>query len=550
MKKGSVISWNGHYFILISIVLSLNACVGGNMNLIGDGTRTMSPEPSSTLEPSSTFEPTPSPTITQTPSPTFTNTPAMIPTAPPISAAVCDDVELGYLGAFGVPEEPSRLPLSPGGGFLKYDPENYSVHTKNIHHRDVTIAIEKGFYSPIGGVQIVDFVFDTWAYYWNIFGGFPFPSYTIVVGRDLPFVRFSAFGGGIEIDNPNLLENKVFIAHEMFHAWHGCTGAFGQYPQVWFQEGVTSYYGARQGGNFINEITTAYETYLVRLEEGEEIPLSKIVQSHGLTILDQYNKGFLIAYMMDVKLKETGHNLDEVMHALYQEFGIEKTGNPTDQDLIRILNDISGSDFNDFFDKYVFGLEPLPILPFEFHYICHNNEPEVIPLADNIEKEFIIDGKKDDWDLIDPYILDAEGDSNSGNVGDLKFIKAKMDQHFLYVAIDAGERPDLKEWDLEIYLDTVEGGKCLDSDLVLSVWRDDFAISWEVLKCETSYSMSYEATTVWAWDEVFEAAFPLYLLQDYQHVDILGVVFHIQRDGDIWNRYADVMEKDGVDFPY
>ena len=82
-------------------------------------------------------------------------------------------------------------------------------------------------------------------------------------------------------------------------------------------------------------------------------------------------------YLMDVELKVLGHNLDDVIRVLYEENSIyeEQKISPwlTSKTTIE---EVSGQDFTDFFDKYITGTDIYPIDPSFFVWICHNNNPE------------------------------------------------------------------------------------------------------------------------------------------------------------------------------
>ena len=75
-----------------------------------------------------------------------------------------------------------------------------------------------------------------------------------------------------------------------------------------------------------------------------------------------YHGGSLIALALDVQIRkqtQNQKNLDDVMKRMYSEFGATGKTYMID-DVVRIVTDIAGEDFEPFFRKYVSGTERLP----------------------------------------------------------------------------------------------------------------------------------------------------------------------------------------------
>ena len=79
-----------------------------------------------------------------------------------------------------------------------------------------------------------------------------------------------------------------------------------------------------------------------------------------------YQGGSLIAAALDLQIRNLAQNrrsLDDVMKQMYREFGL--TGNEyTMSDVIRIVSQIAGEDFEPFFCKYVAGTDQLPLMEY------------------------------------------------------------------------------------------------------------------------------------------------------------------------------------------
>jgi predicted metalloprotease with PDZ domain len=192
-------------------------------------------------------------------------------------------------------------------------------------------------------------------------------------------------------------------AHEFFHVWNvkrlrpvelgpwdwtkpAATRA------LWIAEGVTQYYGAlmyhRAGfsapDDFFRNLSQAMEVI-------ENSPASKLMSAEASsmaapfidgalhrqrtnlsnTSVNYYLKGELIALNLDLIIRgrtKGRRSLDDVMRRAYDEFYVKSPASTyylkgrgyTSEDFIRIVSEVAGADMNDFFAKYVRGVEPLP----------------------------------------------------------------------------------------------------------------------------------------------------------------------------------------------
>jgi predicted metalloprotease with PDZ domain len=169
-------------------------------------------------------------------------------------------------------------------------------------------------------------------------------------------------------------------SHEFFHLWNVkriVPAAFKPYDYLretptrllWAMEGVTSYYGdlTLVRGGIWNEAH-----YLQHLEHEIEVLeaspaksflslaqasfdgwLHEHIHDRGNAWFSFYNKGEVVAALLDLELRRRGRSLDEVMRALWREYG--QSGRGVEEDAIERLVDLP-----DFFTRYVHGTEPLP----------------------------------------------------------------------------------------------------------------------------------------------------------------------------------------------
>jgi predicted metalloprotease with PDZ domain len=191
-------------------------------------------------------------------------------------------------------------------------------------------------------------------------------------------------------------------AHEFFHLWNvkrlrpQALGPFDYAredytPSLWFAEGVTSYYAYRHllgSGLWTREEFLGHlagEIEQLEIEPGRLMMSAESSSFHAWfydrspqmqetnfanTTISYYNKGALVGMLLDLEIRSrTGgrKSLDDVMRAMFQKF---YEAPPTtyygrgrgyeERDILETVNAVSGSDFADFFKKYVQGTEELP----------------------------------------------------------------------------------------------------------------------------------------------------------------------------------------------
>jgi len=211
--------------------------------------------------------------------------------------------------------------------------------------------------------------------YTELFGGAPKNRMLLVAN---PYDRNGSMDGGVFGRSISLLMGNnlgdasrnrwaPFVGHEVFHVWNGQAISYsGQ--EYWFSEGFTNYYSAvisaRLGlsseADFINRMERACKLYLSK-QGGLSIRDAGSSKSSHFELV--YEGGSLIGAALDLQIRKLTNNeksLDDVMKQMYREFGITGTKYAM-QDVIRIINTVSGADFNEFFQKYLSGRERLPL---------------------------------------------------------------------------------------------------------------------------------------------------------------------------------------------
>lgn len=178
------------------------------------------------------------------------------------------------------------------------------------------------------------------------------------------------------------------VSHEMFHTWNvkqlrpadlkPYEYAHEDYTRLlWVAEGVTSYYddlvlvraGLMDADEYISMIegliqgqTNLSGWNVQSLEDSSFDAWVKFNKSWADSInttVSFYSKGALISLVLDLELRTRTENrvsLDAVMRRMYKDFPLKGPGFTT-ADMLRVVNEMSGSDFAPFFRDYIAGTE-------------------------------------------------------------------------------------------------------------------------------------------------------------------------------------------------
>lgn len=195
-----------------------------------------------------------------------------------------------------------------------------------------------------------------------------------------------------EQDNitPQYTRFLTLCSHEYFHAWwiktikpasfHTMDMDRENYTeQLWIFEGFTSYYDEL---SLLRTKLLSVQQYLILFSQ----TITKIQQTSGRfkqslaqssfdtwtkfyqqdenapnAIVSYYTKGALLAFVLDIEIRkrtDDKFSLDNVLRLIwdnYQETGLE------DSTVKYIVEHLTQRDFSAFFDKYLYGVEELPI---------------------------------------------------------------------------------------------------------------------------------------------------------------------------------------------
>jgi len=245
--------------------------------------------------------------------------------------------------------------------------------SKGPGNMEIVLAAGGRFKPAIGEVQgTVESILHAYS---EVFGGTPKGRMLFVAN---PYGREGHHAGGVSGRSISVLvggtldkANRHFwgplVAHVVCYIWNGEVIRFRQ-QEYWFGAGFTEYYsriictrlGLTSESDFLRNLERTWESYLSRQGGLSVREAGENKSAHRELV---YDGGSLIAAALDLQIRKRTQNrssLDDVMKQMYREFGLTDTAYTMD-DVIRIVSQIAGKDFEAFFTKYVTGTERLPL---------------------------------------------------------------------------------------------------------------------------------------------------------------------------------------------
>lgn len=234
----------------------------------------------------------------------------------------------------------------------------------------------------------------------GLFRGLPYRDYTFIyhlIDRDRRSGVEHANSTAIIFNRRDFHARKNYddflnvTAHEFLHLWNikrihpRGWGPFDYSREAytkshWFTEGMTSYYaglvlvraGLRTREQFYQDLAAkmaasenAAGKKLASLEDVSWNIWLKPDNTSQATV-SYYEKGAIVGLMLDLDIRKRtsgAKSLDDVMRDLDRTFGSTGRAYENDQ-LIDSINRVAGSDYSDFYAKYVRGTEELPLNDF------------------------------------------------------------------------------------------------------------------------------------------------------------------------------------------
>ena len=164
---------------------------------------------------------------------------------------------------------------------------------------------------------------------------------------------------------------RLIFAHEFFHLWNGKSFTPGGQDGEWFKEGFTNYY-ALKALHHIGHLTD--ESYLGLLaglfyqRYTSDDAVGRQSMTNGELKHDHwgliYSGGLLVAIAQDLQIRaatENARSLDDLMRFMFDEY---RDSTYEIADIEGALGDLNDASQQDFFDRYVRGIERLDVSQF------------------------------------------------------------------------------------------------------------------------------------------------------------------------------------------
>lgn len=233
----------------------------------------------------------------------------------------------------------------------------------------------------------------------ELFDGLPYDRYafvflTITGGGGIEHASGTSIGiTGLDFQSPGGYRAVLGVtSHEFFHAWNVKRiqpSAFRPYDYeeenytdaLWFYEGFTSYYGGRMLqragliedlGNPANAAASYRSTpghYVQSAADASFNAWIHLYRSDESTYnyrTDYYSKGEIIGNLLELEIaNRTGgaKGVDDVMRLIWAR--TRDDGAAFDAiDIRAVCEEVAGGSFEEFFDKYIFGVDSIPFEDF------------------------------------------------------------------------------------------------------------------------------------------------------------------------------------------
>lgn len=206
-------------------------------------------------------------------------------------------------------------------------------------------------------------------YQLDLFGAEQKWDYTVVYVPEANDRERRVFGGswslclGFEMERPSLRRWELLShrVHHIFNKYQPLAMQMKERSDKWFSEATASYYEAKAlaalGYYKLKDRMSGLKRDYDFQRAEFDTPLSTDYKKRGETVeYLHYKKAPLVAYLIDRKIKKDTQgrrDLDRFIRYLYSIYGTEKRVISLKEE----LNQFTGTDFSDFFAKYVDGTE-------------------------------------------------------------------------------------------------------------------------------------------------------------------------------------------------
>ncbi len=437
----------------------------------------------------------------------------------------------------------------------------FELNTRTIGNAEVPVAFY-GDWSTKAMEEISEIVWDLFTYHASVWGDSLDPPYIVIFFPRISSDGRQIFGGmsqtGQLIPVTTIQDGKDAIywhdpAAELSEArWDGYDWGFMDESCNWFAAGPAQFYAWKS--LIQTRIDNSYEAES-KFRGIYHIYVNQYVDTNKDWALASseadadkffiFWKGYLVTLLMskEIYLQTNGnYTFDDFAEFLFGKYSFTRTP-LQEEDIKTELFNLTGIDFTQFFNRYIYGSVPLPIdLSFEdddgdglSNALEIGSDPLdpssglppiCIPKVRKGPRYFIptvcmpyslrdyryrprlpivIDGEGQDWDLYSPVATDPQGDTEIGNGTDLKAVFLEKGPYHVYIMVEAYNPPLASPGNIEFYMDSVD--KHGETERINSYIPSDGSF-W--MSIDGEYQIVPEAAV--AWGSVMELRIPRRLL--------------------------------------
>lgn len=211
------------------------------------------------------------------------------------------------------------------------------------------------------------------------FGEYPYPVYSFIQGGD----------GGMEYPmatlitgNRNLNSLVGVSVHEMFHSWYQGVLATNESLYPWMDEGFTSFASSITMQYLMNPESNenphggSYRAYFAQASSGNEEPLtthSDMYHTNSSYGTNAYSKGAVFLNQLGYVIGQ--ENLMKGLRRYYNEW---KFKHPTDLDLIRVMEKVSGIELDWYLMNFVYTTNQVD---YAINHVIETNGETLVTLS-------------------------------------------------------------------------------------------------------------------------------------------------------------------------
>jgi len=248
----------------------------------------------------------------------------------------------------------------------------FYTEERNIYGTDMQVVLDKRIPNYTKYPQYMFKIFENECWIFGEGIGKRYGVYVVHYDQDL-YTSENTYSQGYS-DTYNIVGEMY--THQIFHRWNGWP-PYGtdiepepEYFRAFYSESWNNYFNDWNRTQVLpdynwNDLKRSYHTYKTEyLGTPKDTPVA--LYGNGDTFI-WYWKGPLVVYLLNKEIERvTGgeKSMVDVQREVWNRYG-HGNGRFNYEDIIQIINEITGADFHGFFNDYVFGTKEIKIPEFE-----------------------------------------------------------------------------------------------------------------------------------------------------------------------------------------